>query len=256
MLIDPDLLAPWVATYIWTLTRIGAMLSIMPVFGGSYLPRQMRTLLAIVLSWMLLPLVPVVSWIEPLSPEGVSTTVQQLLIGFAIGFTLRAAFGALEIAGQVVAMQMGLAFASMVDPQGGSQVPLVSYFYQLLGSMLFIALDMHLVLIALLVQSFELMPIGPVGLGAEAFWRVVGLGTLIFSGGVLLSMPAIASLMAVNLAFGVMTRAAPQFNIFMVGLPITLLLGAFILLFTLPAFLPQFRALLDQTMSVAQALLR
>jgi flagellar biosynthetic protein FliR len=189
------------------------------------------------------------------SPAGIALIAQQVLIGLGMGFVLRLAFGALDVAGQVIATQMGLSYATMVDPQNGAQVPLVGHFFQITGTLVFLALNGHLLLLQLLAESFQQLPVGMIGIGREALWRVAGWATHLFAGAVLVALPAIASLMVVNLAFAVMTRAAPQLNIFAVGIPITLLLGLLILLYGLPSLLPQLERLLDGALQSSRALL-
>jgi len=149
--------------------------------------------------------------------------------------------------GQVIAMQMGLGFSLMIDPQNGSQAPVLSQFYLLMVILVYLALNGHLVLIEVLVDSFRIMPIGPEGLSADSYWQLAKWGGLIFSGGVGMAIPAIASLLVVNIAFGVMTRAAPQLNIFAIGFPITMLLGFAVIMVGLPSVVPQTTGMFNDT---------
>ncbi|MDX1655204.1 MAG: flagellar biosynthetic protein FliR [Candidatus Competibacteraceae bacterium] len=238
-------IAVWVGSFLWPLTRIGAMALVAPVLSARGLPRRVRLVVVVVLTWAVVPVIPLAPAIEPISPLGLLITVQQLLIGLAMGFILRLALAALEIGGQVIAMQMGLAFANLMDPQGSGQMPLLGHFYYLFGTLIFLSLDGHLLLMRLLVDSFTTLPIGPEGLVPDDLWLLVSWGSRMFAGAVLLGLPAIASLLLVNMAFGVLTRAAPQLNIFAVGFPITLMLGLVILLYSMPALLPQLQQLLD-----------
>lgn len=238
-------IAAWVGSFIWPLVRIAALMSVAPVFGSRVLPVRIRVLLALVLTVAILPFIPPAPAVEPLSPAGLSITVQQILIGLSIGFMLRLVFGALELGGQVIAVQMGLGFATLVDPQNSAQLPLLSHLLNLLGTLVFLALNGHLILLKMLVESFHYLPVGTEGLFAADIWTLVDWASQMFAGAVLIALPAIASLLVVNLAFGVMTRAAPQFNIFAVGFPITLMLGLLILLYSLPVLLPQLQNLLD-----------
>ncbi|MDQ2695967.1 MAG: flagellar biosynthetic protein FliR, partial [Pseudomonadota bacterium] len=229
-------------------------LSVAPVFGHRGLPQRARLALAVVLTWMVLPLIPPPPALEPLSPAGLAAIAQQLLIGLSMGFMLRLVLGALEVAGQVIALQMGLGFALLVDPQNSTQLPLLSAFFNLLGILLFLSLNGHLAVVQLVVESFRTLPIGTAGIGADEVWTLAGWASRMFAGSVLIALPAIASLLVVNLAFGVMSRAAPQFNIFAVGFPLTLLLGMLILLFSLPLLLPQLRRLLTDALQALEAM--
>ncbi|TCO79678.1 flagellar biosynthetic protein FliR [Plasticicumulans lactativorans] len=247
-------LAAWLGQFLWPLLRIGAALSVMPVLGSRMLPRRVRAATALVLSALCAGLAPPMPALEPLSPAGLLTAVQQVLIGLFMGYALRVAFSALETGGQVIALQMGLSFASLVDPQNGAQQPLLGSFYNLLGMLIFLGLDGHLILLRMLVESFHTLPVAPDALSREMLRTLPAFGARIFAGAVLVALPAMASLTVVNLAFGVMSRAAPQLNIFAVGLPVTLLLGLAILLYSLPALLPQFRLLLEDAFALAGAL--
>lgn len=160
-----------------------------------------------------------------------------------------------EMAGQAIGQLMGLMLASMVDPQNGNQVPVIGQFYLLLATLLFLILDGHLIMIQALVASFHQLPVGMDGISRDALWSVINwLGTILVSA-VLIAMPAIAALLIVNLAFGVMTRAAPQLNIFAVGFPIMIILGVLIILFTLDSFVPHMTQLFEQSFDVLRKLM-
>jgi len=239
-------IAAWVGGFLWPLTRVAALASVAPVLGARTLPRRVRLMLVLALTWAVLPLAPPVPAVEPLSPTGVLIAAQQILIGLSMGFVLRLVFAALELGGHMIATQMGLGFASLVDPQNGSQTPLLSQFYSLLGTLVFLSLNGHLLLVQLLVDSFRTLPVAAVGVDRDALWVLATWASRTFAGAVLISLPAVASLLVVNLAFGVMTRAAPQLNIFAVGFPITLILGLLILLYNLPGMLYQLNGLFDE----------
>lgn len=231
--------AAWVGTFLWPLIRVGALVIVAPIFGSRVVPRQVRLMMALALTWAIIPFVPPMPLVEPLSPTGLLVVAQQMLIGLSMGFLLRLVFGALELGGQVIATQVGLSFASLVDPQSGGQSPLLSQFYTLLGTLVFLALNGHLMLIQLLVDSFTVLPVAPTGADRDWLWMLVNWASHMFAGAVLVALPAIASLLVVNLAFGVMVRAAPQLNIFAVGFPITLVLGLLIIFYSLPTLIYQ-----------------
>ena len=200
-------IAAWVGAFLWSFTRIAALFSVAPVFGSRTLPRRIRLIIALALTWTIVPLIPPVPVIEPLSPTGLLVVAQQILIGLSMGFVLRLAFGALELGGQMIATQMGLSFASLVDPQSGAQSPLLSQFYTLFGTLIFLSLNGHLLLIRMLVESFATLPVAATGADRDLLWLLVNWASGLFAGAVLIALPAIASLLVVNLAFGVMTRA-------------------------------------------------
>ena len=180
---------------------------------------------------------------------------QQVLTGLIMGIALRLVFTVFELAGQIVAQHMALHFASLVDPNSGVQVPMLSQFYLVLATLAFLALNGHLLCIQVLAESFRVMPIGLDGMGREGLWSLVLQGGWIFSAAVLFALPVVAALLIVNLAFGVMTRAAPQLNIFAVGFPITLILGFALMLVTLPGVSSQFEQLFSDAISFVRVLL-
>jgi flagellar biosynthetic protein FliR len=247
-------LQAWVGAYLWPLIRVAALFSVAPALGAQLIPVRIRVGLAVVITVVIAPLIPAVPFMDPFSPAGIVVTLQQVLIGLAVGFILRLAFSALELGGQIIAMQMGLSFAALVDPQNGVQVPLVSAFYNLMGTLIFLALDGHLMLVELIAESFRALPIGADGLIAADLWEIAGWGSQVFAGALLIALPIVAALMVVNLSFGIMTRAAPQLNLFAVGFPISLMFGLIIILLSLPTLVPQLSRLLQSAFVMSQTL--
>lgn len=247
-------LTAWIGAYLWPLFRIGALVGIAPVLGSRTVPVRIRFGLALALTLLVAPLLPMPPAVDPLSPPGMLITAQQLLIGLTMGFALRVAFSALEIAGQVIGQLMGLGFASMLDPQNGVQVPVVSQFYTLMAVLLFLAFNGHLVLIEVLVESFRSLPVGAAGLPPASLWTLAAWAGQMFAGAVRVALPAVTALLVINLTFGVITRAAPQLNIFAVGFPVTLLLGFLVMLFSLPGLPAQWQLQLEGTFAALQAL--
>lgn len=230
------------------------MLSVAPLIGSRMVPVRIRVGFAVLLALVVAPVVPVETVVDPFSSNALLIIVQQILIGLSMGFILRLVFSALENAGQTIGMLMGLGFAQMVDPSNGTPVPVVSQFYTVIGTLLFLSIDGHLVFLRVVTESFELIPVASTGLGASSLWEVVRWASWMFAGAVLIALPAIAALLLVNIAFGVMTRAAPQLNIFAVGFPVTLLLGFVVIAFSLTNVAPQFINLLDGGFSLMRQL--
>lgn len=255
MPITDQLLMSGVGGFMWPLLRIFAMLAAAPVFGANSFPVRARLLLGLLLTLLVYPLLPAIPVIDPLSAEGVLIGARQVLVGVAMGFILHLVFGALVLAGQSVAMTMGLGFASSLDPQNGVQVPVVSQYFLIFATLVFLAMDGHLVLISLLVESFQLLPVTSPQLPNNFFLTIALWGTHMFVGALLLALPAMAAVLLVNLAFGVITRAAPQLNIFAVGFPVTILAGFVLLQFSMPAMLPILSRLFSQAFETMQLML-
>jgi len=216
-----------------------------PMLGSRSLPVQVRVLLALLLAWVIYPSLEPMPSINAFSFVGILITIEQVLLGAAMGFLLQLVFAAMVVAGQTTATTMGLGFASTIDPQNGVQVPVLSQYFLILSTLMFFSLNGHLVLIETLVESFIRWPVSAHGFSDGFFWQIVSWIKFSFEGAMLIALPAISAVLLVNIAFGVMTRAAPQLNIFAVGFPITISTGFLVLMLTLPAFLPRFESLLE-----------
>lgn len=256
MVISEHQMVALAGSYFWPLLRVSSVFVAIPVFSGRFVPNRVRVGLALAITFFIVPSVPSTPLIDVWSHEGLVTGLQQLLIGLMMGFILQLVFSAVIFAGQAIAYSMGLGFASMVDPGTGVTVPMVSQFYLVLTTLLFLTLGGHLVLIQLLVDSFQSLPIGTEGIERVDIWSVIAWSSRLFSAGLLMALPAMASLLMVNIAFGVVTRAAPQLNIFAVGFPITLLLGAILMWVTLPSVLNSFTNLLAESYGIISNILR
>lgn len=246
----------WASSFFWPLLRISAMFVSIPVFSGRFVDSKIIVGAALLITFFTIPLLPQAPAIEVMSHQGLVTGLQQILIGLLMGFVLQLVFSAVIFAGQGIAYSMGLGFASMVDPATGVSVPVISQFYLVLSTLLFLTLGGHLLLIEMLIDSFHSLPIGVNGIERSDLWSVIAWSSRLFSAGLLMAMPAIASLLMVNVAFGVVTRAAPQLNIFAVGFPITLVLGALLMWLTLPSVLNNFTNLLVESYGVIGDFLR
>ena len=222
------LLSRELALNVWPFFRIAGVLMVAPVFGARLVPLRVRMALAVATTIVVSPL------LAPTRPFDLTlatgfVVAQEVLLGAAMGFVLQMIFDALIVAGQTIAMGMGLGLATMIDPQRGVSVPVVSQFFVILGLLIFLSLGGHLATIRLIADSFELLPLGG-SLSVNGVWRVVDWGGQMFAGAVRIALPAATALLIANIAFGVMSRAAPTLNLFAVGLPAGLLLGFLILL--------------------------
>jgi len=248
-------LTSWLATLLWPFMRIGAMFAAVPIFSSRSVPVRIRVLLAFFISWMLVPVIPEPPVVELISAQALIISIHQVLIGVAMGFILQMVFSAFVIAGQSIAMAMGLGFASMIDPQNGMQVPVISQALLIMATLIFLALNGHLVLIEVLANSFQTLPVGMFVPSREGLWQLVSWGSNMFAGGMLIALPAVAALLLVNLAFGVTTRAAPQLNIFAVGFPVMIMVGLAFLILTLPTITTHLSNLLTEAFDLIERFL-
>ncbi|AMK32169.1 MULTISPECIES: flagellar biosynthetic protein FliR [Pseudomonas] len=245
----------WVATFILPLFRVMAVLMTMPIFGTKMLPARVRLYAAVAITVVIVPGLPPLPEIDPLSVRGVLLCAEQVIVGALFGFSLQLLFQAFVIAGQIVAVQMGMAFASMVDPANGVNVAVISQFMTMLVSVLFLLMNGHLVVFEVLTESFTTLPVGS-ALVVNHFWEIAGRLSWVLGAALLLILPAIAALLVVNIAFGVMTRAAPQLNIFSIGFPLTLVLGMGIFWVGLADILPHYQALASEALQWLRELAR
>jgi flagellar biosynthetic protein FliR len=242
----------WLVAFIWPFTRILALLAVAPVTGGPQFPARGKVGLALLMSLVIAPALPALPKIDPGSWYGLFMLSHELVIGLSIGFAMRLVFVAVEMAAELMGLQMGLGFAQFYDVQAAAQVPVLARFFGLAATLTFLAINGHLLLFSVLADSFTTMPVG--GSTGPAFWQTLASwgGYMIYAA-LSLALPVIAALLITNLGLGILSRAAPQLNIFAVGFPITLMVGLVAALLSVAFFLPVFETLVGE---VANMLLR
>jgi flagellar biosynthetic protein FliR len=239
MEISLDQISALVGDYFWPFLRVGALFIAAPIFGARTIPVRVRVILALVVTLVIQPTLPFLESISVFSPEGIFTILQQLSIGLVMGMALQIVFATLVMAGQLIATTMGLGFASSVDPQNGVQVTMMGQFYLIIATLFFLAMDGHLRLLEILVGSFDAIPIGAELISVGIFWDLALFASEMFVAAVLIALPIMIGVLLVNIGFGVMTRAAPQLNIFAVGFPTTMLAGFVLAFLGIPVIYPQ-----------------
>lgn len=229
----------WIMQFMWPLIRISGFCMVAPVLSAGMVPPRVRLMLSLLLTLIVAPNLHDLPHPDALSPQSVMLIAQQLLIGIGLGLFLQLMMQAFVIFGQFVAMQMGLGFASLNDPINGVTVASVGQLYLLMATLLFLAVNGHLVMIEVLVESFRTLPVG-MEVGVGRLQTFVGWGSWMFASALLMALPAVTALFIVNTSLGVITRAAPQLNIFAIGFPLMVLLGFVILWVSLGTMLPNF----------------
>lgn len=230
----------WVGSFLLPLFRIAALLMFMPIIGTQLVSARVRLYLSLAICLVIMPTLPPMPVIDAISVQAFIWIAQEILIGMMLGFVLQLFFQVFVIAGQIVAMQMGLGFASMVDPANGISVPVIGQLFMILVTLLFLAMNAHLVVFEVLTESFFTLPVGG-GFLVENYWEIANKLGWVLGAALLLVLPAITALLVINLAFGVMTRAAPQLNIFSIGFPLTLVLGMVIVWIGMADILAQYQ---------------
>ncbi len=236
----------WLDDWFMIFARVGALFSIAPVIGSRLVPVRIRLVAALLVSLVIFPFTPALPAYELFSFVGISMLIQQILIGIAIGFVLQLVFNAVTIAGEAIAMTMGLGFAQMVDPQNGVQVPVVSQLFVITATLLFLALDGHLVLFSIINESFYTLPVAKWNFDSLFTWSLLSWASNMFIGAVLVAVPIVTGLLISNITMGVIARSAPQLNVFAVGFPATMTIGFILMLLAMPVFLPTFQLLLNR----------
>jgi flagellar biosynthesis protein FliR len=237
-------LQAWMATYFWPFVRIGACFVAAPVFGARFVPVRIRIGLAAALALIAGPMLPTPPAVPLFSVDGLLVTLQQALIGLAIGFSMQLIFDAIGLAGQLLANSMGLSFAFNVDPARGAATPALGQLYLILVTMTFVTLGGHIALIELLLRGFDAVPVATNGLSSTALRALVESASTLFAGALSVALPGVTALLVANLAFGVISRAAPTLNLMAVGFPITLTFGLLVVVLGMPAVQSAFIELL------------
>jgi flagellar biosynthetic protein FliR len=227
----------WIAAFIWPLSRILGLITVAPPFSNAMVPVKTKLVLGILIGVLITPTVPALPALDPMSMTGLLILAQQMIIGLAMGTVMRMAFAVIEMAGMMVSMTMGLSFAAFFDPTSAGQTAVISQVFSQLATLIFLALNGHLVMIETLAHSFVTLPITADPMSAESLRQVVLWCSTIFSMGLQLAMPMIGVLLLTTLALGVLSRAAPQLNLFGIGFPVTLSVGFIMIAVSLPYML-------------------
>lgn len=228
--IEPQLWA-----LVFTMVRIGAAFLAAPVFGAVAVPVQVRVILSAAIGILTLNVTTVQAPAEIFSLTTFLSIGAEALIGLALGFVLQIAFAAPLVAAETIGMSMGIGFAAAVDPQNGQQSPALGNFLSVLLTLLFLSVDGHLILVDLIVRSYQVMPPGASWLAAERLRDIAMFGGYAFAAGLLLALPVGFLLLCMNVVVGMLSRSAPSLNLFAVGLPASLLVGVVALFVALPA---------------------
>jgi len=226
MLLDGNQALHFLQQLLWLMLRIGALLMNLPMVGTHAVPKRVRIGLALGLAVALAPLVPPAPLFNGWQADTVLTIARELLLGTVMGFALRLLFEVTTLAGEWIAQGTGLAFAQMNDPLRGGNSGVIGQWFYLLFGLLFFAANGHLALITLLHGSYHALPIGTALPDLPALLQLApSLGMEVFRGALGLALPVMVAMLAVNLGFGVLARAAPALNPMQLGLPVTVLLG-------------------------------
>ena len=224
----------WISPIFWPFLRVLAVFSSAPIFSSRSVPNRTKIGLALVIAVCVQPGLPQQAVISLNGPEAFGAVIQQLVIGVAIGLAVRIVFAAVEMAGEIIGLQMGLNFAGFFDPTTNSQSSSAGRFFGNMSMMLFVVLNGHLMLIQAVNASFTTFPVGGDPLASLQTLRLHELGAIIFTYGLWIALPMIGMLLFINVALGIISRIAPQMNVFAIGFPLTLSAGLVGIAVTVP----------------------
>jgi flagellar biosynthetic protein FliR len=244
-----------IAGLLWPLTRILGLLATAPLFGNVSVPVTVKLGLGFMLALIIAPTVPAVAGVDPMSLAGLLILTQQLLIGLALGFTMRVAFACMELAGELAGLTMGLGFATFFDPQTQGRSIAISQVLSLVTILLFLALNVHLSMLSVLADSFRTMPISDLPLSGKPFEQIALWGGKVFSTGLQLALPIVAALLITNVGLSILARSAPQLNLFGIGFPITLTVGFVMIAVVVPYMGTPIARLFQDTLEMMQMLI-
>ncbi|HET9977871.1 MAG TPA: flagellar biosynthetic protein FliR [Burkholderiaceae bacterium] len=239
-------LVAWLSPLFWPFVRVLALFSALPVLGQRTVPARVRVALAFLIVVAAQASLPPMPQVALDSAAAFALVAQNVVIGLTLGFAVRVVFAAVEFAGELIGLQMGLNFAGFFDPATGGQATATSRFFGTMIGFLFIAMNAHLLVTAAVVQSFHAFPVGP---EPFAFLRALApqaWGSEIFALGLWIALPLVGMLLFTNLVLGIISRVAAQMNIFAIGFPITLGVGLVGVLITLPMMNAPFTMALER----------
>lgn len=243
-------LVTWLSPIFWPFLRVLAVFTAAPIFSSRAFPIRARIALALFIAFAAQASLENQPIVSIAGPEAFGAVIQQVGIGLAIGFTARLVFAAVELAGEVVGFQMGLNFAAFFDPSLNTQSSAVARFFGQMAAFLFVVMNGHLMLLMATIKSFDAFPVNQNFLEALSKMKLYELGADLFASGLWIALPMVGMLMFVNLALGIVSRVAPQMNIYAIGFPITLAVGLIGITATLPMLDQPMQALMERMLDV------
>jgi flagellar biosynthetic protein FliR len=215
----------WLGLHIWPFVRIMALFAAAPVFSHRSIPARTKIALSVLIAIVVAPMSANVA-VYPLdSPDAVRVLIHELLVGISLGFAMKLTVSAIELAGELMGLQMGLSFAAFFDPQGGVTETPVGSWFGIIALLLLLAINGHLLMLSAVTDSFRHFPIGPHTDLPLNLAQITNMGGDLFLTSLHIALPVIAVILVTNLAIGIMTRVAPQMNLPAVGAPVGVTVG-------------------------------
>jgi flagellar biosynthetic protein FliR len=250
MVVTSVQIAAWAGFIFWPLVRILALIAAAPVFSHRALPVRAKVALGMAIALVIAPTIQAPPLQQTLDAVFFETLVRNVLVGATLGFSIRILFAGVELAGQMIGLQVGLSYGGFFNPEAADTDNPVANFISLMVLLLFIAIDGHLMLIYGLQRSFDVFPIAGDSSRTLPFDALAGLGAQVFSIALSISLPVLAVMLLINIVLGVMARVSSQLNLFAVGFPVTLAAGMMVLLLFIPHLEGPIRATLERSLSI------
>jgi flagellar biosynthetic protein FliR len=224
-----DQLHGWLVAFLWPFMRLSAFVMASPLWGHSSAPRQVKIGLTALICVAITPTLPPMPEAPIMSWAGLGIMVEQVMIGAAMGVVMHVIFATVQAAGDFIALQMGLGFATFFSPDTGTNTMILARVFYMITLLMFLAMNGHLLALEILVNSFTTLPIGA-GVNLEAFELLARFGNTIFVLGLKLALPVVSALLIINLSLGILNRSAPQLTVFSIGFPMSLTAGVCLLM--------------------------
>ncbi len=245
---------PQLWALIFVMVRVGAAFIAAPVFSAVSIPLTVRVTLSGAIGVLVLGIHPVTPPEHVFAFNTFLAVAAEALVGFAMGFILQIAFAAPMIASEVIGTSMGIGFASAIDPQNGRSTPALGQFFSMMLTLLFLSVNGHLILVEMIVKSYDALPPGAAWLKPQQLENIAFFGGYTFLAGLLLALPVGFLLLCLNLIVGMISRSAPSLNLFAVGLPASLAVGVVALAMGFPAMGDYLLVIINEALSATQSL--
>jgi len=238
-------------------SRLSGLFLSAPILSSRMMPVRVKVLTIVALAAMMAYFVPI-NYVRKITNPGyfVAALVVEILIGYALGFVAYIIFAAIQLAGQIMDMQMGFGIVNVVDPQSGMQIPMMGNLIQTIALLLYLAIDGHHYLLQALAQSYELIPVLGLNLDGNVIELLIRLSVYMFVIAVKISAPVVFAIMTADIAMGFVGRTVPQMNVFIVGLPLKILVGLGALLMMMPVYIWVFKILFEEFFTYIDQIIR
>ncbi|MGK6318464.1 flagellar biosynthetic protein FliR [Sphingomonas sp. DT-204] len=245
---------PQLWTLLFCMVRIGAAFVAAPVFSAVAVPLPVRIALAGAIGVLVMNVTQIRAPEQIFALATFLAVASEALVGLALGFVLQIAFAAPLVAGELIGGSMGIGFAAQIDPQHGVSTPAIGNFLSVLLTLLFLSVDGHLVLVDLVVRSYEALPPGAAWIAPGQLMNIALFGGYTFLAGLLLALPVGFLLLCLNVIVGMLSRSAPALNLFAVGLPASLAVGVIAMFIALPAMGDYMQVIVREALDMAAKL--